>query len=197
MVAIAEMVRGVDSDRTRRFGFTELSTFGLLRDRSHAWVMAVLRALLAAGWVDLTATEHPVPFLTRSGADVMRSQGPVRLVLPTERDVSRPRDRRDPGGRGAVRSAPPAQHKQEALDALDATARDRFERLRAHRATVARSRGVPAYVVALDRTLIEMAARAPRSHAELLAVFGMGPARVEQYGDGFLQVMHAAPDGAS
>jgi ATP-dependent DNA helicase RecQ len=188
LVAIAEMVQGVDSERTRRFGFTELSTFGLLRDRSHAWVMAVLRALLAAGWVDLTATEHPVPFLTRSGADVMRSQGPVRLVLPSERNVSRPRDRRSTSGRVAATN----QGKHDALDALDATARDRFERLRAHRASVARSRGVPAYVVALDRTLIEMAARAPRSHAELLAVFGMGPARVEQYGDGFLQAMRDA-----
>jgi superfamily II DNA helicase RecQ len=48
---------------------------------------------------------------------------------------------------------------------------------------------VPAYVVAMDRTLLEMASRSPRSHAELLDVFGMGPARVEQYGDGFLQVL--------
>src|SRR5262249_15325257 len=142
---------------------------------------------------------HPVPFLTQPGAEVMRSQGPVRLVLPAEGDVDRPRARRDPSGRTAsTRSGPPAPHgsresKSEALDALDAGARDRFERLRAHRATVARSRGVPAYVVALDRSLIEMAARAPQSHAELLAVFGMGPSRVEQYGDGFLEALHAAP----
>jgi ATP-dependent DNA helicase RecQ len=54
---------------------------------------------------------------------------------------------------------------------------------------VARARGVPAYVVAFDRTLVEMATRAPRSHAELLDVFGMGPARVEAYGDGFLEIL--------
>jgi ATP-dependent DNA helicase RecQ len=155
--------------------------------------MALMRALLAAGWVDLTPTEHPVPFLTQPGADVMRSQGPVRLVLPAARDVDRPRARKDSSGRNAsTRSGASRESKSEALDALDAGARDRFERLRAHRATVARSRGVPAYVVALDRSLIEMAARAPRSHAELLAVFGMGPARVEQYGDGFLEALHAA-----
>jgi len=41
----------------------------------------------------------------------------------------------------------------------------------------------------MDRTLVEMASRTPRSHAELLDVFGMGPARVEQYGDGFLDVL--------
>jgi superfamily II DNA helicase RecQ len=48
---------------------------------------------------------------------------------------------------------------------------------------------VPAYVVAFDRTLLEMALRAPRSRAELLDVYGMGPARVEQYGAGFLEVL--------
>jgi len=178
MVAIAEMLRGVDNERTRRFGFTELSTFGLLRDRTQAWVTDLLRGLLTAGWIDLTASEHPVPLLTRTGAEVMRAQGPVRFALPAERE-QRARSKRSPGSR-----AP-----SPGLESLDAGTRERFERLRTHRAQIARARGVPAYVVALDRTLLEMASRAPRSHAELLDVFGMGPARVEQYGDGFLEVL--------
>src|SRR5205823_6218328 len=44
LVAIAEMLRGVDSERMRKFGFDRLSTYGLLRDRSHEWVLALLRA---------------------------------------------------------------------------------------------------------------------------------------------------------
>jgi ATP-dependent DNA helicase RecQ len=188
MVAIAEMLRGVDGEKTRRFGFTALSTFGLMRDRSQAWVMDLLRALLAAGWIDLTPNEHPVPFLTRAGAEVMRGQGPVRFVLPAERDGREERARKRapaPGDRPGPKAGPGA------VDSLDGATRERFERLRAHRAQVAKSRGVPAYVVAFDRTLVEMATRRPRSHAELLEVFGMGPARVEQYGDGFLEVMRA------
>jgi ATP-dependent DNA helicase RecQ len=183
MTAIAEMVRGVDSERTRRFGFTELSTFGLLRERSQPWVMDLLRALLAAGWIDLTPNEHPVPFLTAAGADVMRGKGPVRLALPAERSAKRAR------GASSKDSGRPRRDSAAAVDALDATARARFDRLRAHRTNIARTKGVPPYVVALDRTLIEMAARAPASHAELLEVYGMGPARVEQYGDGFLEAM--------
>jgi ATP-dependent DNA helicase RecQ len=179
LVAIVEMLRGVDSEKTRRFGFTEMSTFGLLRDRSQTWVMDVLRGLLTAGWIDLTPTDHPVPFLTRSGGEVMRAQGAVRLTLPAERE-KRARKR---AVSGASRGTAPA------LEGVDASTRERFERLRAHRAQVARARKVPAYVVALDRTLLEMAVRAPRSHGELLAVFGMGPARVEAYGDGFLEVL--------
>ena len=178
------MLRGVDSERTRRFGFTELTTFGLLRERSPAWVMDLLRALLAAGWIDLTATEHPVPLLTRAGGEVMRGSGAVRFVLPPEREA---RARKRASTR--TEASPAARGAKPAVESLDVPTRDRFERLRAHRAQVARAKGVPAYVVAMDRTLLEMAARTPRSHAELLDVFGMGPARVEQYGDGFLEVL--------
>ena len=74
LVAVAEMLRGVDDERTRRFGFTELSTFGLLRDCALPWVMDLMRGLLAAGWIDLTPTDHPVPLLTRGGV--------VEVALP-------------------------------------------------------------------------------------------------------------------
>jgi ATP-dependent DNA helicase RecQ len=180
LLAVANMLLGIDDERSRRFGFTELSTFGLLRGRRPAWVMDLLRGLLAAGWIDLTPTEHPVPLLTRQGAEVMRGQGPVRFVAPREERAAR---------RAPARSSP--RGAAPAMDALDVAARERFERLRAHRAQVARSRGVPAYVVAFDRTLVEMATRRPSTQAELLGVYGMGPARVEQFGDGFLAVLRA------
>jgi ATP-dependent DNA helicase RecQ len=156
-----------------------------MRGRSQHWVMDMLRALLAAGWIDLTPTEHPVPLLTPAGADAMRGSGPLRFVLPRERDA-RGRDRpRRP------RSDDVAPAVSAAMSKLDDAARERFERLRAHRASVAKSRGVPAYIVAPDRTLVEMALARPRTHAELLAVFGMGPARIDLYGDGFLEALHS------
>ncbi len=174
LVAVAEMLRGVDSDRMRRFGFDGLSTFGLLRDRSHEWVLALLRALVTAGWIDLTTSDHPVPFVTRAGADVMKGAAAARILLPTE-----PRERK--------RRAP----KREAPDVveLDEAGRELFERLRAHRAGLARDKRVPPYVIAHDRTLAAMAVARPKSTAELLAVHGMGPHRAEQYGDGFLRII--------
>jgi ATP-dependent DNA helicase RecQ len=190
--AVAEMLRGIDGERTRRFGFTELSTFGLLRDRSATWVMDLLRGLLAAGWIDLTPTDHPVPLLTRTGAEAMRATGPVRFVLPLERAPARARKSAPATGIAGAPGepgAPALPAGSRAADTLDPETRERFERLRAQRAQMAKAKGVPAYVVAFDRTLIEMATRSPRSHAELLDVFGMGPARVEAYGDGFLEVL--------
>ena len=178
LIAIAEMLCGVDGERTRRFGFVGLSTFGLLRDRTQPWVTDLLRGLLAAGWIDLTPTDHPVPLLTTTGAEVMRGKAPVRFALPLVRE-------REPSRGASGKRAPGSRAASPALESLQGEARERFERLRTHRAQVAKSRGVPAYVVALDRTLLEMATQPPQSLTQLLEIFGMGPARVEQYGDGF------------
>ena len=54
---------------------------------------------------------------------------------------------------------------------------------------IARDENVPAYVVAGDRTLRNLATTRPRTPAELSAVFGMGPARIAKYGEGFLEVI--------
>jgi ATP-dependent DNA helicase RecQ len=183
MIAIGDMLKGIDSEKTRRFGFTDLSTFGLLKERSSEWIVALLRALLAAGWIDLTTNEHPVPYLTRAGAEVMKGAAPARIMLPAEpAAVGR-------GGRSRTRSTSSSSHAPREAVVLDPVAQPIFEKLRAHRAEIARSRGVPAYVVALDRTLVEMARVRPTSTDQLLMLHGMGPARAEQYGEGFLRVL--------
>jgi ATP-dependent DNA helicase UvrD/PcrA len=51
----------------------------------------------------------------------------------------------------------------------------------------ARAEDVPAYVVFNDRTLAELVARTPRTLAELAAVPGIGPAKLERYGEELLE----------
>ncbi len=64
-----------------------------------------------------------------------------------------------------------------------------FERLRSWRADRSRADGVPAYVVLHDATLRELAVARPRSESELAAVKGLGPAKVERYGEAILAVL--------
>jgi DNA helicase-2/ATP-dependent DNA helicase PcrA len=54
--------------------------------------------------------------------------------------------------------------------------------LREWRLARARADEVPAYVVFNDRTLAELAARTPRTLAELSRIPGIGPAKLERYG---------------
>ena len=55
--------------------------------------------------------------------------------------------------------------------------------LKALRLEIARERGVPAYVVFTDRSLIDMARRRPRTEAEFAEVNGVGAVKLEQFAE--------------
>jgi ATP-dependent DNA helicase RecQ len=65
------------------------------------------------------------------------------------------------------------------------------ERLRTWRLERSREDGVPAFVVLHDTTLRELAAAQPRTHDELAAVKGLGPVKLDRYGDELLAVLGA------
>ena len=64
-----------------------------------------------------------------------------------------------------------------------------FEALKAWRLDRARQDDVPAYVVFHNSTLEEIAGRRPRSLAELASVPGVGPAKLERYGEEVLAAL--------
>lgn len=64
-----------------------------------------------------------------------------------------------------------------------------FKALRAWRSEAASTQGIAPYMVAHDATLIELARRQPQTIAQLSAVKGFGPKKIEQYGPGILQII--------
>ena len=175
--AVADMLHGADNERLRRLGLSGLSTHGILRDHRKAWVLGLLRRLITAGLVDITGGDFPIPVLTSAGVAVMKGEEPVRVLPPppgfgrspgTEKSRSR-----------AARELP--SHVDQAL----------FDRLRETRLRLAKKKGVPAYIVCHDRTLLEMAALKPASLEALADVHGMGPARIASYGEPFLEAVNA------
>jgi ATP-dependent DNA helicase RecQ len=66
-----------------------------------------------------------------------------------------------------------------------------FERLRSVRRALADSEGVPAYIVFSDAVLARMAAARPTDESGLLAISGVGPAKLQRYGEAFLRVLRA------
>ena len=67
-----------------------------------------------------------------------------------------------------------------------------FARLRALRRSLADAEGVPAYIVFSDAVLARMAAARPVDEAGLLAVPGIGPAKLARYGAAFLRLLREA-----
>ncbi len=177
LTAVSEMLHGTDNERLRRLGLTDLSTHGLLQDRPKPWVLALLRRLITAGLVDLSTGEFPIPHLTALGVSTMKGEEPVRVLAPPEDAGRAPSAKKE--RRTTIRELP---------DDVDSSL---FESLRATRLDLARKKGVPAYVVCHDRTLLEIAAYKPTSIEALSQIHGMGPARIERYGEPFLDTVNS------
>ena len=173
------LLRGEAEERLARDGLTGVATFGVLRDRSEEWVTRALGRCVTAGWVSFTGDERPMIVLTDEGRRVMRAERPARWIPPP---ALHPK---------AAKAGGKARRAAAAVEGLDAAAQSLFEALRHTRVELARAQGVPAYVVAHDRTLRELAASRPRSAKELMDVPGFGPRKTEQFGDAFLRVIAA------
>jgi superfamily II DNA helicase RecQ len=80
----------------------------------------------------------------------------------------------------------------QAVSAADASADGLLEALRLWRRQRASDDGVPAYVVFHDTTLAEIAEARPRSLPALRRVRGMGPTKLERYGEEILAVIEGS-----
>jgi ATP-dependent DNA helicase RecQ len=87
--------------------------------------------------------------------------------------------------------AEPAPWDELPPPTFDPEADPLFERLRALRKRLADERGVPAYIIFNDRVLRSMADQRPGTAGELLAISGVGPRKLEQYGTVFLEAIAA------
>ena len=172
---VVRLLHGEPEDRLARMGLTETPTFGILRERSNDWITRALGRCVTAGWIRFSGDEHPVVALTDDGVAVMRGQRPARWIPPPDRSRSETRQR--------------ARTEAVHDDSLSAADRDLFEALRAERLRLAQEKGVPAYVVAHDRTLRELATLRPGSMEALAQVPGLGPKKAERYGEAFLDVI--------
>jgi ATP-dependent DNA helicase RecQ len=67
-----------------------------------------------------------------------------------------------------------------------------WQMLRDARTRIAKEQGVPPYVIFHDTTLQEMLRVMPRDKAEMSAISGVGSAKLERYGQAFIDVIVAA-----
>jgi ATP-dependent DNA helicase RecQ len=96
------------------------------------------------------------------------------------------------GAANGTRSGKSNRTAPAALDDLTADEQSLLEVLRALRTTLSKRDAVPAYVVFADRTLREMARSRPVTAGAMADVYGVGPAKMEKYGEEFLDAIRGA-----
>jgi len=172
---VANVLCGSENEQVLSRRHNELSTFGLLKDSAVPEVRGYVEQLLAQGFLRQTDDAFPVVALTNEGVELLRNPAVAPgLALSRQRRVARERDQR----RSRVEA--------EAWEGVD---RDLFEKLRGVRMQIARSRGVPPYVVFHDTTLREMARLKPRTMDSLRTIYGVGARKAEDLGEEFLNAL--------
>jgi ATP-dependent DNA helicase RecQ len=174
---VASVLRGQVSEQVVSRGHDRLSTFGLLREASLAEVRGYIEQLTGAGLLQQTDGVYPIVVLTHQGLELLKNPASAPgLVLARQRHP--------------VKGAPRVQAPVEA-ESWQNVDRELFERLRAVRLEIARSRGVPPYVIFHDTTLREMARTRPTSIDALLTVKGVGARKADDLGGVFLEAIRA------
>jgi ATP-dependent DNA helicase RecQ len=167
---LIDILRGKETPRVLEHGHGSLTVYGIGKDLSEQAWRSVLRQLLAQGLLMVDQEGYGTLALTDESRAVLK--GARTLMLRREADkpakVSSPR----------VKSLQPD---------LPRAAQKVFEALRSWRAGIARSHGVPAYVIFHDATLREIALACPQTLEDLGFVNGVGVKKLESYGESILE----------
>jgi len=178
---LIDVLRGKETEKVSQYDHQRLTTFGIGADLSEAEWRAVVRQLLALGYVR-TEGDFQTLELMQSARPVLRGEA---TLLLRKRDSTPRRSRKSRG-----KSKPSVNGKtQSAPLPLDAQQSERFAALKLWRAKVAKEHNLPAYVVFHDATLAEMARLMPSSKAALAEVSGVGVKKLEAYGSEILRVI--------
>ncbi|HEX3140475.1 MAG TPA: RQC domain-containing protein, partial [Rhizobacter sp.] len=175
---LIDVLRGKATDKVAQYRHQSLSTFGIGADVSEAQWRAVLRQLIALGYLR-TEGEYQTLELTPTAREVLRGGVTLLLRVPSEAPK-----------RGRTGKVTRSKDKPPPI-ALDDQATERFAALKAWRAEVAKEHGLPAYVIFHDATLAEMARSQPSSLDDLGLISGVGAKKLEAYGREILRVLDA------
>jgi ATP-dependent DNA helicase RecQ len=170
---LANLLCGESTEAILRLGHDRLPTFGVGKEHGKPQWRSIFRQLHGAGLIALDMSGYGAWTMTPEGKSVLRGAATFALRQDTLKPLRRP-------GRDSTGAA-----MAEAADADPAL----FETLKRRRLELAKERGVPAYLVFADKSLIDMARRKPRSPAEMSQVHGMGEVKLAQYGHVFLEVI--------
>ena len=193
---IAQVLVGSRGREVLDRGLDRVPTYGKLAGVGVEEVKDLLNVLADAALVERRGIEggRPGAFvlaLTPDGRRVARGEIRPELALPTPargraraRASRRGRDEHARGGAGGD-SAGGEPELDESADPDP----ELLARLKSWRTEEARRKGMPPYVIFHDSTLVALAAARPRHRDELRRVRGIGPAKLEAYGEALLGLL--------
>jgi len=137
-----------------------LSTYGLLSSYEKHTVHDWIEQLEGQDYIEKVG-EYNILNVTEKGWQTLKGKETPRLLKPAQKA---------------------AKVSKVIIDSWEGVDENLFEALRKLRATIARKKGVPAYIIFGDAALRDMARRRPSTTERFLEVKGVGEIKCRQYG---------------
>lgn len=171
---LIDVLMGKTTPQVERFGHDKVSTFGIGKTLNQAQWSGVYRQLIAAGMLEADMAAYGGLKLTEAARPVLKGEQEVWLRRDAE-----PEKRMSKAERSARAKEAFAGANDDPL----------WQALKAKRLELAREQGVPPYVIFHDSTLLEIHNRKPQTLDDMGQISGIGQAKLQKYGDAFLQVL--------
>lgn len=170
-VMLVNVLRGSKREEVRRLGFDKISTWGLLKEHSAQNVHEMINFLISENYLQMENSDYPVLSFTERTMPFLRSATPLIMRRTEER-------------------AQKAERLKKRAKSVEIVRSELFEELRALRRAIATEEGVPPYVVFTDKTLSAICDMLPTDEEEFLEVPGVGAAKLERYGEAFIDAVN-------
>lgn len=171
---LIDVLMGKATPQVERFNHDKVSTFGIGKTLNQAQWSGVYRQLIAAGMLEADMAAYGGLKLTEAARPVLKGEQEVWL-------------RRDAEPEKRMSKAERSARAKEAFEGANDD--PLWQALKTKRLELAREQGVPPYVIFHDSTLLEIHNRKPQTLDEMGQISGIGQAKLQKYGDAFLQVL--------
>jgi ATP-dependent DNA helicase RecQ len=162
---LGNVLRGRKNKRLLELSLDELTTYGLLKERSRSEIHSMIDHLEAEGYL-VADQEFQTIGLNASAGHVLYRGKTVQMKVEVEPEQTIP---------------------VSGITKLGSEDEDLFDVLKELRASLAKEAGIPAYVVFSNATLTEMAKKKPRTMLEFRKITGVGEIKAAWYGKTFVE----------
>lgn len=170
---IIQVLRGSKNQKILDWHLNQVSTYGIMADKSEGVLRELIMHLIARGYIAMTADQFPVLKLQASSRAVLK--GEVSLFIRKEHMVDQANTKEKKRKGGSVGSA----QVDGSLLAL----------LIKKRKEIATDKRVPPYVIFHNTALEEMAEVLPTTKSSFMNIKGVGEKKYDSYGKAFIEVI--------
>ena len=161
---VVDCLKGSKNKNSREKGLSQISTYGIMKDKSVEEIKDLIGVLVADGYIKVLGLDYPILALTEKSKDILfdkvkfyaRKTEVKKTVNNKTRDL--------------------ASDGDQAL----------FDRLKKVRLDLSKLRKIPPFIIFSDQSLKDMAVNKPKNDEEFLQIKGVGEKKLIQYGDIFI-----------